>query len=56
MTQTLRQFLPDYRKASEVVRKKHNIPAKARQFLTKAGILKKHARSRNGIRLAKPHR
>ena len=50
------QLLRDYRKASAAVRKKYNTPAKARQFLIRAGILEKHAGSKNGVRLAKPYR
>ncbi|HEY8749129.1 MAG TPA: hypothetical protein VIM11_14195 [Tepidisphaeraceae bacterium] len=56
MTQSVEQLVRNYRKASAVVRKKYNTPAKARQFLVKVGILEKHAGSKNGVRLAKPYR
>ncbi|HZL37056.1 MAG TPA: hypothetical protein VFC78_17180 [Tepidisphaeraceae bacterium] len=56
MTQSVEQLVCSYRDASAAVRKKYNTRAKARQFLVKAGILEKHASSRNGVRLAKPYR
>lgn len=56
MMQSVEQLVRDYRKASAAVRKKYNTPAKARQFLIKAGILEKHPGSKNGVRLAKPYR
>ena len=56
MIPSVEQTIRNYRKASEAVRKKYNTPAKARQFLIRAGILEKHAGSRNGVRLAKPYR
>ena len=37
--QTPEQFLRSFSAASAAVRKKYNTPAKARQFLVKAGIL-----------------
>ncbi len=54
--QSVDQLVRDYRKASAEVRKKYNTPKKAREFLVKAGILEKHAASKNGVRLAKPYR
>jgi len=56
MMQSVEQLIRSYRKASAEVRKKYNTPAKARAFLVKAGILERHARSRNGVRLAKAYR
>jgi hypothetical protein len=56
MTQSPEQLLREYRTASAALRRKYNTPAKARQFLIKAGILEKHAASRNGVRLARPYR
>lgn len=56
VTQTSEQLVRNYRKASAVVRRKYNTPAKARLFLMKAGILERHAASKNGVRLAKPYR
>lgn len=56
MTQSVEQIVRNHLKASAAVRRKYNTPAKARQFLLKAGILEKHARSKNGVRLAKPYR
>jgi hypothetical protein len=54
--QTVEQLVSNYRKASAVVRRKYNTPAKARQFLMKEGILEKHSASGNGVRLTKPYR
>lgn len=56
MIPSVEQTIREYRKASAALRKKYNTPAKARQFLLKIGILEKHARSKNGVRLAKPYR
>jgi hypothetical protein len=56
MLESIDQTVRKYRKASAALRKKYNTPAKARQFLVKAGILEKHATSKNGVRLAKPYR
>jgi len=56
MTQPVEQLVRNYRKASAAVRKKYNTPAKARQFLVKAGILEKHKSSKGGVRLARPYR
>lgn len=56
MAQSVEQLVREYREASAAARKKYNTPAKARQFLIRAGILEKHAGSKNGVRLAKPYR
>jgi hypothetical protein len=56
MQQSVEQIVRNYRAASAAVRRKYNTPAKAREFLVKAGILEKHAASRNGVRPAKPYR
>ena len=56
MAQSVEQLVRNYRKASAAARRKYNTPEKARQFLIRAGILEKHAASRNGVRLAKPYR
>jgi hypothetical protein len=56
VTQTVEQVVRRYRTASAAVRKKYNTPAKAREFLIKAGILEKHPSSKNGVRRAKPYR
>jgi hypothetical protein len=56
VTQTVEQVVRNYRKASASVREKYNTPAKAREFLVRAGILAKHKSSPGGVRLAKPYR
>jgi len=56
MGQSVEQLVRGYRRASAAVRRKYNTPAKARAFLIKAGILERHAGSKNGVRLAKPYR
>ena len=56
MTQSVEQVVRSYRAASAAVRRKYNTPAKAREFLVKAGILEKSSSSKNGVRLAKPYR
>ena len=50
--QTVRQF----RKAAAKVRRENRDPAKAREFLLRAGIIEKHKGSPNGVRLAKRFR
>jgi len=56
MIQSVDQIVRNYYKASAAMRRKLNTPAKARQFLIKAGILEKPAASKNGVRPAKPYR
>lgn len=56
MVQSVEQIVREHRKASAAVRRKYNTPAKARAFLLKAGILERHRKSPNGVRLAKPYR
>jgi hypothetical protein len=56
MVPSVEQIVDENRQASAAMRKKCNTAAKARQFLIKAGILEKHAKSRNGVRLAQPYR
>jgi hypothetical protein len=56
MGQTVEQVVREYHKASKMVLSKIKTPEKARAFLLKAGIIEKHSKSRNGVRLAKPFR
>jgi hypothetical protein len=56
VTQSVEQVVRQYHKASKKVRKQMNTPAKARAFLLEAGILEKHSKSPNGVRLAKRFR
>jgi len=56
MMPSVEQIVRDNAKALKALRKKYNTPAKARAFLVKAGLLERHAGSRNGVRPAKPYR
>jgi hypothetical protein len=56
MTRTVEQVVRDYDKASKMVMRKIRTPQKAREFLLKAGILERHSKSSNGVRLAKRFR
>ena len=56
MAQTVEEIVRDYDRASKLLLREKNTPAKARAFLLKAGILEKSARSPNGVRLAKRYR
>jgi hypothetical protein len=56
VTQSVEQVVRQYNKASRKVLRQTNTPAKARAFLLKAGILEKHSKSPNGVRLAKRFR
>lgn len=56
MTQSVEQVVRSFHKASAKVLRENNTPAKARDFLVKAGILVKHSKSLNGVRLAKRFR
>jgi hypothetical protein len=56
MIQTVEQVVREYHEASQMVLRKIKTPEKARAFLLKAGILEKHSKSRNGVRLAKRYR
>jgi hypothetical protein len=56
MSHTVEQVVREYRKASRMVLRECNTPEKARAFLIKAGILERHSKSPNGVRLAKPFR
>jgi len=54
--QSVEQIVRDSIEAMDSVRRKYDTPAKAREFLLKIGILEKHKRSKNGVRLAKRFR
>lgn len=56
MTESVEQVVRSFRKTSARVLRENNTPAKARNFLIKAGILVKHSKSPNGVRLAKAYR
>jgi hypothetical protein len=56
MVQSVEQVVREYDKASKRVLRENNTPEKARAFLLKAGILEKHSKSPNGVRLAKQFR
>lgn len=56
VTESVEQVVRSFRKTSARVLREINTPAKARNFLIKAGILVKHSKSPNGVRLAKPYR
>jgi len=56
MVQSVEQIVRDHLKASRKVMRENNTPEKARAFLIKAGILKKHPKSPNGVGVAKRFR
>lgn len=56
MYPTPAQTLRDYKKASAAMRKKYNTPAKAMEFLIKAGLYERHAGSPGGVRPTKFYR
>jgi hypothetical protein len=56
MAPSVDQFVRNYREASAALRRKYNTPAKARQFLIRAGFLEKHKGSKNGVRPTEPYR
>jgi hypothetical protein len=56
MVLSVEKLVKDFERASQRVRRENRTPAKARQFLLRAGILEKHKASPNGVRLAKRFR
>jgi hypothetical protein len=56
MLQSVEQIVRQSRKAAKKVRKANRNPAKAREFLIRAGIAERSKSSPNGIRLAKRFR
>lgn len=54
--QSVEQVVRAHIKASKLVVRENNTPAKARAFLLKAGILVKHSQSPNCVRLGKQFR
>ena len=53
MTKSVEQIVKDFNKGAAKLRKEHRDPAKARDFLIRAGIAEECKSAPNGIRLVK---